>query len=194
MNSLPITRQQAYELVKKYNSDERDIIHYLESEAIMMGIANKTGEDMEYWGMLGLLHDVDWALTKNNVSTHLTKAPDILKEAGFDEEFIEIILSHGYGYGELPHLKDKKRTKKIEYALASSETITGLIHAYAIMRGKKISGMETKGLMKKYKDKTFAAGCNREIIKEAENLMPLDEFFEVGINALKGIKEEIGLI
>ncbi len=193
MPKLPILRQEALELVKKYNSDERDLIHYLESEAIMREVASKLGEDIEYWGMLGLLHDVDWGLTKDNVHEHLTKAPEILKDAGFDNDFIEIILSHGYGFEELSHLKDKKRTKKIEYALAASETLTGLIHAYALMREGRISDMEISGLRKKFKDKAFAAGCDREIIKEAENFMNFDEFLQCGIEGIKKIKEEVGL-
>lgn len=193
MTNLPVTREQAIELLKKYNQTESDFNHYLESEAIMRELAKKLGEDVEYWGMLGLLHDVDWALTRNNIQKHLTKAPEILKKAGFDSEFINIVLSHGYGF-DCAGLKDKKRTKKIEFALAAAETLTGLIYAYALMRGKKISDMEIKGLKKKFKDKTFAAGCNREIIKEIENLeINLDEFFEIGINALKKIKGNIGL-
>jgi|SRR3989344_6581565 len=194
MIDLPISRDKALELVKKYNSDSRDLIHYLESEAIMREVANKLGEDIEYWGMLGLLHDIDWGLTKNEVSSHLTKAPQLLKGAGFDDEFIEIVLSHGYGYEELPHLKDKKRTRKIEYALAASETLTGLIHAYALMRGGKVYDMELSGLQKKFKDKAFAAGCDREIIKEAENFMNFDEFLACGIEGIKKIKDKVGLL
>lgn len=193
MEKLPITRQEALGLVKKYNSDHRDLIHYLESEAIMKELALKLGEDVEYWGMLGLLHDIDWGLTKEQVSSHLTKAPQLLKGAGYDDEFIEIVLSHGYNYEELPHLKDKKRTRKVEYALAASETLTGLIHAYALMRGGKVSDMEVSGLKKKFKDKAFAAGCDREIIKEAENFMNFDDFLACGIEGIKKIKDEIGL-
>jgi len=189
----PITRDQALELVKKYNSNERDLIHYKESEAIMREVADKLGEDVNYYGMLSLVHDIDWGLTKDNVETHLTKAPEILKEAGFDDKFIEIILSHGYGFEELPHLKDKKRSQKVHFALASCETLTGLIHAYALMRGKNITGMQLKGLKKKFKDKTFAAGCEREIIKEAENYMDFDEFLQCGIEGIKKIKDEVGL-
>ena len=151
-------------------------------------------DKVEYWGMLGLLHDVDWGITKNEVSSHLTKMPEILEEAGFDKEFIEIILSHGYGFSELPHLADKKRKEKIEFALAASETITGLIHAYALMRGKRISDMEASGLKKKFKDKTFAAKVDRSVIKEAENLgISLDEFFKIAIEGIKKIKDEVGL-
>lgn len=191
---LPITRDEALILVKKYNSHPQDIIHYLESEAIMRGMAERFGEDQNYWGMLGLLHDIDWGETKENMSTHLTKAPAMLKEAGFDDEFIRIVLSHGYGYEELPHLTDRKRSKKVEYALAASETITGLIHSYALMRDKRVNDMQVKGLKKKFKDKAFAAKISREIIREAEQLgLMLDEFFEIGIRAISSIKGDVGL-
>jgi putative nucleotidyltransferase with HDIG domain len=192
--TLPISREQAIELLKKYNSedDKADWNHYFESEAIMKAVAEKLGEDVEYWGMLGLLHDIDWGLTKNNIQEHLTKAPEILREAGFDDGFINIVVTHGYGF-DCAGLKDKKREKPVEFALAAAETLTGLIYAYALMRGSKISDMEVKGLKKKFKDKAFAANCNRDIIREIENIMPLDEFFEVSINAMKNIKGEIGL-
>jgi len=190
---LPISRQQAIELLKSFPQTESDFNHYLESEAIMRELAKKFGEDVDYWGMLGLLHDVDWALTKTNIKEHLTKAPDILKENGFDKEFIEAIVSHGYGY-DCAGLENKKRSKKIEFALAASETLTGLIHAYALMRRKNLSEMEVKGLKKKFKDKTFAAGCDREIINEIENLgISLDEFFELSIEGIKKIKDDVGL-
>ena len=194
MNSLPITREQALELVKKYNTHEQDLIHYLESEAVMRELAKKLGEDEEYWGMLGLIHDIDWGITKEGTKTHLTRAPEILKQAGFDDEFIRAVVSHGYGFGQLPHLKDKKRTEKIQHALAASETITGLIHAYALMRGYLISDMEAKGLKKKFKDKTFARAVDREIIRECEQLgLGLDEFFETAIEGIKKIKDKVGL-
>ena len=194
MNSLPITRQQAWELVKKYNTHKPDLIHYLESEAVMRQLALHLHKDVEYWGMLGLLHDLDWGITKDNVETHLTKVPEILRKEGFDEEFIEALISHGYGFGELPHLAHKARTEKIHYALAASETITGLIHAYALMRGKRISDMEPSGLLKKFKDKTFAAKVEREIIRECEKLgLSLEEFFRIAIEGIKKIKEKVGL-
>jgi putative nucleotidyltransferase with HDIG domain len=134
---LPISREQAIELLKSFSQIQSDFNHYLESEAIMRELAFRLGENVEYWGMLGLLHDVDWAITKENSKEHLTKAPEILKKAGFDHEFIEIIISHGFGW-DCAGLKDKKRIRKIEFALAVSETLTGLIHAYALMRGGKI--------------------------------------------------------
>jgi putative nucleotidyltransferase with HDIG domain len=196
MANLPINREQAMELLKKYNpkSENSDWVHFLESEAIMKELAKKLNENQEYYSMLGLLHDVDWGITKNNVSEHLTKAPEILKDAGFDEQFIDLIVSHGCGF-ECAGLLNQKRTKNAEFALAASETLTGLIHAYARMRSNKVSDMESSGLKKKFKDKAFAAGVNREIIKEIENLgITLEEFFEIGINGIKSIKEEVGLI
>ena len=189
---LPISREQALELVKKYNSDKSDLNHYLESEAVMQELAKKLGEDIKYYGMLGLVHDIDWGITKDNSVEHLTKAPEILKNAGFDNEFIEIVVSHGYGF-PCAGLENKKRTKRIEHALAASETITGLIHAYALMRGT-IGGMDATGLKKKFKDKRFAAGVSREIISECEILgVTLDEFFSLAIEAIRNIKEQVDL-
>ena len=192
--NLPISREQAIELLKKYPQLNSDMNHYLESEAIMRGLAKKFGEDEDYWGMLGLLHDVDWSLTKENWAEHTLKAEKILKEAGFNDEFIIIIQSHAYGHKDIPIFAEKQRGEKIEFSLAAAETLTGLIHAYALMRGGKISDMEAKGLKKKFKDKAFAAGCDREIIKEIEKTgISLDEFFETGIDSIREIKEEVGL-
>ena len=225
-------------LLKSIPQTKEDMNHYLESEAIMIALAEKLNEDKEYWGMLGLLYDIDWALTKNtensllefsvspnlkqkprfedNVKEHCLKAKEILKEKGFDEEFIETIQSHGYGFEQIPTLMKKKREKKVEHTLASAETLTGVIYAYALMRGRKISDMDVSGLKKKFKDKKFAANCNREIIqeiceisclsksaididtdlqiKEIEQVgISLDEFFALAIEAMAGIKDEIGL-
>lgn len=191
---LPILREEALKLLKSQNPEEFDLIHYLMSESVMREVAVKLGENPDYYGMLGLLHDVDWTITKNNVATHLTKAPEILHKAGFDDEFIQIVLSHGYGFSELPELKNESRTQKIEFALAASETLTGLIYAYALMRGRKVSDMEVKGLKKKFKDKAFAAGCRRDIIEEIEKTgLTLDEFFSCAIAGIVKIKDEIGL-
>lgn len=190
--SFPLTREQALELLKKYNKDKADFNHYLESEAIMKALAKKLGEDEAMWTMLGLLHDVDWGITKNNPKEHLTKTPEILRSAGFNDDFIEIIMSHGYGF-DCAGLKDKQRTKKAEHALACAETITGLIHAYALMRGS-LEGMDANGLNKKFKNKTFAAAVSREIIRECEKIgLSLDEFFQLAIDAIKEIAKEVNL-
>ncbi|MFH0978212.1 MAG: HDIG domain-containing metalloprotein [Candidatus Woesearchaeota archaeon] len=186
-----ITREEALGLIAQYNTDRSDIVHYLESEAIMGALAKRLGEDEENWRMLGLLHDIDWGITKNDPKQHLSKAPEILKQAGFADEFIQIIVSHGYGW-ECAGLKEKKRTEKVEFALASAETITGLIHAYAILRNG-LEGMEVSSLRKRMKDKRFAAGVNRDIIMECERLgLSLDEFLEISIKALQSISKEVG--
>lgn len=190
--SLPISRDEAVALLRKYNSDPSDFNHYFESEAVLRALARRLGEDEEYWGMLGLLHDIDWGITKENPREHLTRMPAILRDAGFDDAFIEVVLSHGYGF-DCAGLLEKKRARKVEHALASGETITGLIHAYALMRGT-IEGMEASGLKKKFKDKKFAAGVHREIILECEHLgLSLDEFFTLAIKAIKDIKERVDL-
>jgi len=192
--SLPITREQAVELLKSMPQQESDMNHYLETEAIMKALAKHFNEDEEYWAMIGLLHDVDWALTKDNWAEHTVKAEQILKEKGFDDKFIQIVQSHAYGYDEIPAFKDKIRTTKIEFALIASETLTGIIFAYALMRGKKISDMEVKGLKKKFKDKKFAENCNRDLVREIEKTgLELSEFFQIAIDAVKTIAEQIGL-
>ena len=191
---LPVSREEALALLGSMNPGEADMLHYIETEAVMRLLAEKFGEDPDYWGMLGLLHDVDWALTKNNQEEHCIRAEKILAEKGFSGEDIQIIQSHGYGCEQIPALKEKQRTQKIEFALAAAETVTGLIYAYALMRGKSISGMEPSKLKKKFKDKSFAAGCNRDVIREIENTgLTIDEFFETAIGAMQSVKEEIGL-
>jgi putative nucleotidyltransferase with HDIG domain len=159
----------------------------------MRSLAERLKEDEEYWGMLALLHDIDWGLTKKNSGEHLIRAPEILKKAGFDDHFIQNVLSHGYGY-DCVGLKDKKREQKIEHALAASETITGLIHAYALMRGHKVSDMAVSGLKKKFKDKRFAAGVNRDAILECEKTgVSLEEFMQISIDAVKKIAYKVNL-
>jgi len=191
---LPITRDQAIELLKSMPQEESDMNHYLETEAIMKGLAKHFSEDVDYWGMLGLLHDVDWSLTKDNWADHSVKAVEILKEKGFDEEFIQIIQSHTYGNESIPVFLDKQRTKKVEHALAAAETLTGIVYAYALMRDKKISDMKVKGLKKKFKDKGFAANCNRELVREIEKTgLELSEFFQIAIDSIKEIASDIGL-
>ena len=190
-----LTREKAIWLLRSYEQRESDQIHYLETEAIMGAVAEKLGEDVDYWGILGLLHDVDWAITRDKCENHCVKAEEILKKQGFDKEFIETIQSHAYGYKEIPAFKDTRRTEKIQHALAASETITGIVNAYALMRENKISDMDSSGLKKKFKDKKFAQNCNREIILEIEKIgIPLDEFLGIAIGAIKKIKDNIGLM
>jgi len=192
--TLPITKDEAIDLLKTMPQQESDMNHYLETEAIMKALARHFNEDEEYWGMIGLLHDVDWALTRDNWKEHTIKAEEILKEKGFDDEFIQIVQSHGYGYDEIPKFKNKERTKKVEYCLIAAETVTGIIYAYALLRDKNISTMEVKGLKKRFKDKAFARNCRRELVLEIEKAgLELSEFLQIAMDAVKSIKEEIGL-
>jgi len=194
MSDLPISREEAVALLKGMPQLDSDMNHYLETEAIMRSLAEKFGDDVEYWSMLGLLHDIDWSLTKDDWSKHSIRAAELLKEKGFDDGFIENVQSHAYGHDEIPLLKDKKRTSRIQHCLTSAETLTGIIYAYALMRGKRISDMDAKGLAKKFKDKRFAANCSRELVKEIELAgLSLGSFFDLSIESIKRIKDNIGL-
>jgi len=194
VSSLPISREEAIALLKSMPQLDSDMNHYLETEAIMRSLAEKFGDDVEYWGMLGLLHDIDWSLTKDDWSKHSIRAAELLKEKGFDDGFIENVQSHAYGHDEIPLLKDKKRTSRIQHCLTAAETLTGIIYAYALMRGKRISDMDSKGLAKKFKDRKFAANCDRELVKEIGLVgLSLDGFFDLSIESIKRIKDHIGL-
>jgi len=186
-------RNQAYNLLSQHMKDPVNLNHSRESEAIMRALARHLAEDEVYWGNLGLLHDIDWEYGE---VSHCKKCRDILAEAGFSNDFIEIIISHGYGFEACgPELAVKRRSEKIQHLLASAETITGLIHSSALVRpDKKLESLEVKSVKKKMKDKSFAAKVNRDVIMECENAgIPLDQFIEISLNAMKEIAVEIGL-
>ncbi len=195
MEELGITKEQANALVEKYITDPVTKLHLLESEAIMRALAKHFGEDEEKWGIIGLLHDIDWDLTKNDQQNHCIKLQEILKQAGGSDFLIETIMSHGYGMEEIPALKDKKRETNLQYCLVAAETLTGLIIASALMQpDKKLSSVQLKSLKKKFKNKSFAARCDREIILECEKAgIPLDEFLQIGLRALQNISSNLGL-
>lgn len=195
MEKLGLDITQANKLVDKYITNNITKYHLLETEAIMRALARHFAENEEEWGIIGLLHDIDWDLTKNNPREHLLKAPVILKEAGATDYLIESIISHGYGHSDCGAPPDKLRTTKIEYALAAVETLTGLIVASALVQpDKKLASVDLESLQKKFKSKSFAAGCDREIIKEGEKLnLSLAEFLEIGLRALQSISDKIGL-
>ena len=195
MKDLKITKQQADELVAKYITNPITKLHLIESEAIMRALAKKFGEDEEKWGIIGLLHDIDWDLSKDNTLEHCKKAVGILKEAGATDFLIETIISHGYGNPHCGAPQDKGRNTKLQYSLAAAETLTGLIIASALVQpDKKLSSVNLKSLKKKFKNKGFAAGCDREIILECEKAgVSLDEFLELGLKALQEISSQLGL-
>jgi putative nucleotidyltransferase with HDIG domain len=189
-----ITYEQAKELFYKHIKDPAIRNHCRESEVVMRALAKRLGEDEELWGIAGLLHDIDFDETKNDVSQHCVKCVDILKEAGVSDELIEVIVSHAYGT-ECGDYKDKERTTTFQHALAAGETVTGLIYAYGLMRPEKtLEGAKVKSLKKKFKDKSFASKVNRDVIRECEKCdLELSEFFQIALDAMKEIGEEIGL-
>ena len=193
MTHTGITRQQAVDLIEKYISDPVTKLHLRESEEIMRSLARHFGEDEEYWGMAGLLHDIDWDLTKNNPEEHCVRCQDILRDAGVSEELIETIISHGYGNTGIQSLREHARTTRVQFALAAAETLTGLIIASALMQpDKKLASVKISSLKKKYKNKAFAARCDRTIIAECEMAgIALDDFLALGLLSLQGISDEL---
>lgn len=195
MESLGITYKQAQDLVDKYISDPITKMHLRESEVFMRSLARKFDENEEEWGIIGLLHDIDWGMTKNNPSEHCIKAQDILREAGGSNFLIETIVSHGYGLEEIPQLKENRRSTRLQHCLAAAETLTGLIVSASLVQpDKKLQSVSLESLKKKFKNKAFAAKCNRDIIMECEKAdIPLEEFLQIGLSSLQTISNELGL-
>ena len=188
-----LTRQQALELLQKYNKDSFHILHGLTVEGVMRWYAREEGygEEEEYWGQVGLLHDIDFELYPEE---HCKKAPELLREAGIGEDMIHSICSHGYGL-----CSDVEPEHQMEKILFAADELTGLIWAAAKMRpSKSVMDMEVSSLKKKFKDKRFAAGCSRDVIKEgAERLgWTLEELMEKTILAMRSgeekVREEMG--
>lgn len=183
-----ITRQEALALLQKYNKEPFHIQHALTVEGVMRYFARETGngEEEEYWGIVGLLHDIDFELYPEE---HCVKAPELLREAGVSEDMIYSICSHGYGI--CSELEPKHQMEKILFAC---DELTGLIGAAARMRpSKSVMDMELSSLRKKYKDKRFAAGCSRDVISAgAERLgWELDELLEKTILAMRSCEESV---
>ena len=194
-----ISRDDAFKLLKKYNKESFHIQHAITVEEVMKWFANKLdyGDEAEYWGIVGLLHDIDFELYPEE---HCIKAPELLKEAGVEEDIIHAVCSHGYGItvgcGETI---DVEPTREMEKVLFAVDELTGLIGAAALMRpSKSTKDMELKSLKKKYKSKGFAAGCSREVIERgAEQLgWELDKLLDLTLQAMSAsedtINEEMG--
>lgn len=164
-----ITREAALELLKKYNEDKFHIQHAYTVEGVMRWYAQELGygEDVDFWGMVGLLHDIDF---EQFPEEHCIKAPELLRAGGVGEEMIHAICSHAYGI----HV-DVKPEHEMEKVLFATDELTGLIWASALMRPtKSVMGMELKSLKKKYKSKGFAAGCSREVIEKGAEMLGWD--------------------
>ncbi len=181
-----ITRDEAYELLQKYNKDAFHLHHGRMVEGAMRYFAKKLGYagEEEFWAIVGLLHDIDFEMWPEE---HCKKAPELLREAGIEEDMIHAIVSHGYGL-----CVDVKPEHEMEKVLFACDELTGLIGAAALMRpSKSVQDMELKSLKKKFKDKHFAAGCDREVIKRGAQMLgwELDELLSETLEAMKTCEE-----
>lgn len=183
------TREEAYILLKEFNKSDSLIKHALSVEAVMGHFAEFLGEaNIEKWKIVGLLHDIDYEMYPEE---HCIKAGEILRERSWPEDYIHAIQSHGYGL-----CIDVEPVEKMEKVLYTIDELTGLITATALMRpSKSILDMELKSVKKKWKQKSFAAGVNRELIEEgAKKLeLDLDYIMEETIKAMQGVAEDIDL-
>lgn len=190
-----ISRADALALLRKYNREPFHIQHGLTVEGVMKWYAKELGygEDAEYWGIVGLLHDIDF---EQYPDAHCIKAPELLREAGVGEDMIHAVCSHGY---ELT--VDVKPEHEMEKVLYAVDELTGLIGAVALLRpSKSVSDMEVKSVKKKYKSANFAAGCSREVIERGAGMLgyELSELIQKTLDAMRSceaaVQEELGQI
>ena len=183
-----MTREEALESVKANVENVNLVKHMLVTEAIMRALARRSGEDEEEWGLTGLLHDIDAELTEDDMSTHSKLGADLARELGASEEMAHAILCHNEAHG-IP------RETNLDKALFCADPLTGLIIAATLVRpDKKMAGLEAKSVRKRFKEKSFAAGADREQIALCSELgLELDEFIELGLEAMKGIAPGLGL-
>lgn len=183
-----LTREEAFELLKKYNKEAFHIQHALTVEGVLRWYAKDLGygEEEEYWAITGLLHDIDFELYPEE---HCKKAPELLAAGGVGEDMIYSVCSHGYGI-----CSDQEPKHEMEKVLFAADELTGLIWSAALMRpSKSVMDMELKSLKKKFKDKRFAAGCSRDVIRTgAERLgWELDVLLEKTLEAMRSCEAEI---
>lgn len=189
-----ITRNEAFELLKKYNKDPFHIQHALTVEAVMKWFAKELGyeSDIEYWGIVGLLHDIDFELYPEE---HCLKAPELLAEAGVSDDIIHAVCSHGYGITVGCGVTiDVEPIHVMEKVLFAVDELTGLIWAAALMRpSKSTKDMELKSLKKKYKSKGFAAGCSRDVIERGASQLgwDLDKLLTMTLQAMAESEDEV---
>lgn len=181
-----MNREEAFMLLKKYNQEPFHIEHGITVENVMRYFAKMLGYEEEFWGMVGLLHDVDF---EKYPEQHCIKAQEILKEAGASEEMIYAICSHGYGL-----VVDIQPEHEMEKVLFAVDELTGLIGAAAKMRpSKSTKDMEVSSLKKKFKDKKFAAGCSRDVIKQGADMLgwELETLLDKTLTAMKESEDNI---
>ena len=183
-----ISREEAWKLLLKYNQDHFHIQHALTVEGTMKWFAKELGygQDEEYWGIVGLLHDIDF---EKYPQEHCIKAPELLREAGVGEDIIHAVCSHGY---ELT--VDVKPEHEMEKVLYAADELTGLIGATALMRpSKSVQDMVVKSVKKKFKSVNFAAGCSREVIQKGADMLGWDltELIQKTIYAMRSCEAEV---
>lgn len=177
-----LTREQALALLKKYNKEPFHIQHALTVEGVMRWYAKELGyaEEEEFWGITGLLHDIDFELYPEE---HCKKAPELLREGGVGEDMIYAVCSHGFGL-----CSEEEPKLEMEKVLFAADELTGLIWSCALMRpSRSTMDMEVKSLKKKFKDKKFAAGCSREVIAKGAELLgwELDKLLDMTLRAMQ---------
>ncbi len=183
-----ITKEQAYDLLKKYNKEPFHLHHGLTVSCVMEYFAENLGfgEEKNFWALAGLLHDIDFEMWPEE---HCQKAPSLLAEIHAPDPLIHAVVSHGYGL-----CSDVKPEHTMEKVLYAVDELTGLIGAYALMRpNKSVEGMQKKSLKKKFKDKKFAAGCDRDVITQGAEFLEwdLDKLMEETIAAMIHCEEQV---
>jgi len=188
MNSKVPTREEAYQLLTEYNKSDSLIKHALVVEGVMRYFARKRGEDEEKWGVIGLIHDLDY---EQFPEEHCHKSEEILKEKGWPEEYIRAVVSHGWGI--CSEVEPQTELEKVLYAI---DELTGLVVTTALVRpSKSIMDVKVKSVKKKWKDKRFAAGVDRSIIEKGAQMLGM-EITDIIADTLAGMQEvaeEIGL-
>ena len=188
MKTSPLGRDEALALLQSYNSESFHLLHALTVEGVMRFFARERGyaDEEDFWAQAGLLHDIDF---ERYPEEHCRKAPDILRSAGLGEDMIHAVCSHGYGL-----CSDVEPEHEMEKILFAVDELTGLIGAAALMRPSgSVADMEVSSLKKKFKDKRFAAGCSRDVIKAgAERLgWSLEELFAASLDAMRSCEESV---
>lgn len=182
------TREEALALLKEFNKTESLIKHALSVEGVMRYMARKRGEDEEKWGIIGLVHDLDY---ERYPEQHCQKTKEILEEHGWPEDYIRAIMSHGWGL--VTDVKPQHEMEKVLYAI---DELTGLVTAVALVRpSRSVLDMKVKSVSKKWKDKSFAAGVDREVIANGAQMlgMELKDLFEDVIMGMREVADKIGL-
>jgi uncharacterized protein len=184
-----IKKEDAMALLSQYVKNDRMLYHCYATEAVMRALARRLGKDEEKWGIAGLLHDLDLELIDGNLTFHTHETAKILDRIGVDPEIIDAIKMHNEDAWGM------KRNSLFHHALAAGETITGMIAATALVYpDKKLASVKAKSVTKRMKEKAFAASVNRDTIMECEKLgIPLNEFAEICLNAMKEISYQLGL-